>query len=239
MGGADPLRVVARRQAVDPGRVRADIADAGPGQRLERRQDRGPPRPAGPACWPARRASTGRSSRRSGRLGGRARSTVRGCGREPSRPPGPPSAGRSRRRSSRTAGPPLGGSRGPSSRRPARSSSGPAGRAGSPPVDRLRAGDGSPRSGGVAARPRRWAGRPRLAAARSSNATARFGRLDRVHAEAVEGDPDRADHGLDRGIGVGQADGHEGSIGEPGRGVHEQARRGPARSPSCRRGRGD
>src|SRR5579862_2349576 len=43
----------------------------------------------------------------------------------------------------------------------------------------------------------------------------RGGRLDGAHAQAVEGDPDRADHGLDRGIGLGQTDGDERSIDEP------------------------
>ena len=75
-----------------------------------------PPPRGSVASRPIRPSSTGRSARRCGPRGDRARPAGPGCGRAPSRRRGRPSAGRSPRRSSRTAGPRRAGSPAPSSR---------------------------------------------------------------------------------------------------------------------------
>ena len=222
--------MAAGRPAHDPRRRRAGQPLAAPGGRLHRRRGRGP-RPTGSsACCPGRRGCTGRSCRRCGRRGGRARSAAPGCAPARSRPPAPPSAGRSRPRSSRTAGPRRAGSRAPSSRRRPRTRSGRGGPGGCGPA--------APRRGAA-----RWhapgpagraaatdVGRPVRAAWRARGLGAVRRLLDLGHAAPVPGDPQRAQRGVDRRHAVGEPDLDEDVVGEraagPGRASVREAARG-------------
>ena len=130
-----PARVPARGQAHDVGRVRADVADAGRGLRLQAlgiqalaAQDR-------PLVVRTAERVLADRTRPCGRRGGTARSAGPGCGRGPFPPHGRPVAGRSRPRPSRTAAPRRAGSRAPCARRPARTGCARAGPGRSAPGD--------------------------------------------------------------------------------------------------------
>ena len=224
----DAPRVVARRHAEDVRRVRADVADPGPGQRPRGRPGRRP-RPARIVRLLARSAERVLADEAvaSGRPGGTGRSAGSGCGRAPSRPPGRPSAGRSRPRSSRTAGPRRAGSRAPSARRPARTRSSRAGRDRSGPGGRRRGGARPPGRGAAAAPPSRSARRPVRAKNDCSNARSSGAPSTADTPRRVPGDPQRPERGVDHGVVVGQADRDERRVAEAGgRGLGERGERG-------------